>query len=471
MERVYISDRTLKQAGKQMPISFREKIELSRLIDRLEVDCIEVPAIENAKVDSLLIKAVSSAVRNAEIAVPVGHTLESVLQTWSALKEAPRARLQVCAPVSSVRMEYLYHMKPAALMNLVVELIRESRKYTDRVELIAEDVSRSDPAFLIPLVQAAIDAGVSVVTFQEAAGNCLPEQLGQTLSAILRKLTNCEQVTFGVDCSDELSLASACVAEAIRQGIREIKAASFPMGCASLTHVVRILSLKGEEVGVYARTRREEMRRVTAQIESLCTARLPVRGTIQGTIQDTDNQPELSYYDSKESILRAMDQLGYILSQEDQERVYQSFRSITEKKGNISIRELDALIATEAMQVPASYQILHYAVNTGNEIGAMAHMKLKYHEKTLEGISRGDGVIDAAFMALEQAVGRHFELDDFQIQAITEGREAMGETVVRLRSQGKVYSGRGVSTDIVGASIMAYLSALNKIVYEEEEAV
>ena len=100
----------------------------------------------------------------------------------------------------------------------------------------------------------------------------------------------------------------------------------------------------------------------------------------------------------------------------------------------------------------------------------MSHMKLSLHGKPLEGISAGDGAIDAAFNSIEKATGRHFELDDFQIQSVTEGREAMGETLVRLRSEGKLYSGKGISTDIVGAGIMAYINALNKIIYEEEEA-
>ena len=96
-------------------------------------------------------------------------------------------------------------------------------------------------------------------------------------------------------------------------------------------------------------------------------------------------------------------------------------------------------------------------------------MRLKKGDEVLEGVCLGDGPIDAAFLAIESITGRHYELDDFQIQAVTEGREAMGQTIVRLRWEGKLYSGRGISTDIVGASIQAYLSALNKIVYEEEE--
>ena len=134
------------------------------------------------------------------------------------------------------------------------------------------------------------------------------------------------------------------------------------------------------------------------------------------------------------------------------------------------MKELEAIVATEALQVPPAYTDVQYVINTGSGIGAMAHMKLFLHGKLLEGISAGDGAIDAAFNSIEKATGRHFELDDFQIQAITEGREAVGETIVKLRHEGKLYSGRGISTDIVGAGIMAYINALNNIIYEEEEA-
>ena len=125
-------------------------------------------------------------------------------------------------------------------------------------------------------------------------------------------------------------------------------------------------------------------------------------------------------------------------------------------------------MASAAMQVPATYKLDTYVITSGNTISATAHLKLHKHEKILEGVSIGDGPIDAAFLAIESITGCHYELDDFQIQAVTEGREAMGQTVVKLRSDGKLYSGKGISTDIVGASIQAYINALNKIVYEEE---
>lgn len=469
MDKVFISDRTLKQAGKNMPLSFREKIELSRMIDRLEVDAIELPAIRNKKVDPLLIKSISSAVKHAEIAVPVAMDAESVQLTWNSLREAPKARLQISIPVSSVQMEYLTHLKPAAVKSRVMETIRECRRYTDQIEMIAEDAFRGDRGFLIPLISSAIEAGARIITFQEAAGISMPEEVCQELREILSEIGPSEDVRFGIDCSNDLSLADACAVETVRQGIREIKAAAYPIGCASLANVARILDLKGEKLQAGCQVRREEIRRVTRQISALCGGSVPDASdmTVQETMQDGI---VLSYHDSKESILRSIEQMGYNLSTEDQEKVYQAFLSVTEKKGSIGLKEMDAIIAAEAMQVPPAYQVLSYLFNSGKDVGAMAHLKVSYGDQVLDGVSSGDGIIDAAFLALEKAVGRHFELDEFQIQAVTEGREAMGESIVRLRNQGKLYSGRGISTDIVVASIMAYVNALNKIVYEEEVA-
>ena len=133
----------------------------------------------------------------------------------------------------------------------------------------------------------------------------------------------------------------------------------------------------------------------------------------------------------------------------------------------VGTRELDAIIASTALQVPSTYHIENYVINSGNIITATANILLGRGEEKLRGVGVGDGPIDAAFLAIEQIIGHHYELDDFQIQTVTEGRDAMGSALVKLRSAGRVYSGNGISTDIIGASIRAYISALNKIVYEE----
>ena len=119
------------------------------------------------------------------------------------------------------------------------------------------------------------------------------------------------------------------------------------------------------------------------------------------------------------------------------------------------------------MQVPPRYVLVSYVINSGNVIKATAHITLEKDGELVSGLCTGDGPIDASFLAVESIIGHHYELDDFQIQAVTEGKEAMGSALVRLRSGGKLYAGRGISTDIIGSSIRAYLSAVNKIVYEE----
>ena len=121
------------------------------------------------------------------------------------------------------------------------------------------------------------------------------------------------------------------------------------------------------------------------------------------------------------------------------------------------------------MQVPSTYHLVNYVVNSGNIIPATANVTLEKDGEKFTGVSTGDGPIDAAFHAIEQVIGHHYELDDFQVHAVTKGREAVGSSIIKLRADGKLYPGNGVSTDIVGACIRAYINALNKIVYEEKQ--
>ena len=137
------------------------------------------------------------------------------------------------------------------------------------------------------------------------------------------------------------------------------------------------------------------------------------------------------------------------------------------EKKTLTLKDLDAVVASVALQVPATYRLVSYVVNNGNIISSSAQITLEKDGEQISGISIGDGPVDAAFRTIDQIVGHHFELDDFQIQSVTEGREAVGSALVRLRNDGKLYSGKGISTDIIGASIRAYVNAVNKIIYEE----
>jgi len=166
-------------------------------------------------------------------------------------------------------------------------------------------------------------------------------------------------------------------------------------------------------------------------------------------------------------VAQAAQVLGYDLSDSDCGNVHKSLLQTCDKKGAVGAKELEAIIASAAMQAPSTYHLESYTTNSSNLTGSMSQVTLTCNDETMCGVSVGDGPIDSAFRAIEQCIGHHYELDDFQVQAVTEGKEALGSAVVRLRNNGKLYSGNGISTDIVAASIRAYINALNKIVFEE----
>ncbi len=468
--KVRICDITLCQGEKSPELSFREIIELSKMLDKLDVDCIALRGIRRKKIDSLLIKSVCQAVRNARIAVPVSIREEDIDIVWEALKDAAASRLQVIAPVSSVQMEYLYHMKPAALAARVTEMIHKCRSYTEDVEFVAVDATRSDAAFLRQIIGAAIEAGASTVTLCDTAGFMLPEETSAFLTALFTDVPQIKQAVIGYSCSDAMNLADACGLAAVQCGVRELKASSFRTDSISLRNIVNVLNIKNRYFDVSVRPGTEMIGTLTRQIASLCRTGLGHSFITERNDENRNSNITINVHESRESVSLAIQKMGYDLTDDDLEKVWQRFSAVSKNKDAITLKELEAIVATEAMQVPPACTDVQYVINTGSSIGAMAHMKLSMHGKPLEGIATGDGAIDAAFNSIEKATGRHFELDDFQIQSVTEGREAMGETLIRLRSDGKLYSGKGISTDIVGAGIMAYMNAMNKIIYEEEEA-
>ena len=462
MRKIFISDISMRM-GEGAALSFREKIELAKILDKLGADCIECAPIEKLKIDSLLIKSIASAVSGAAVAVPVGIDKESIETVWNALKEAKKPRLQVVAPTSSVQMEYFYHKKPAAMLSCVKETMAACAAKGCEVEFIAEDACRAESEFLYEIVAAAIDSGAAIATVCDTEGAKLPNEIAEFVSALCENVPALANVRLGVKCANDLAMADSASVAAIRCGADEVKVCAFGGATASLENVSRIIAVRGGSMGCSCSVRTTELSRGVAQINRMFASKT-------GTPYDSGVRAEgaevvISVHDDINAVARATAALGYELSDEDTTRVWEAVKRIGKER--VGATELDAIVATAAMQVPPTYRVESYMLNSASSMKAVAQIKLTREDKVLEGVYAGDGPIDAAFIAVEQIVGRHFELDEFQIQAITEGREAMGECVVKLRSGGKLYSGRGISTDILGASIRAYVNALNKIVYEE----
>ena len=460
MKRVFLCDRTLcRQTG---AYSFKEKIEIARQLENLSVDAVELPIIEHIRTDVLLVKTISSFVRNSVLSVDAGGTAEGVANAAAAIASAAHGRIRISLPVSTVGMEYGYHKKASKMLAFAKELVQLAAKDCGDVEFCALDATRAEDGFLPQLAAAVAESGATVFTLCDIEGTMLPDVFSRFVADFIRDAKLPETVRVGVQCSNVNGLAAACAVMAVQAGADVVKTA-----CGSdvtdLGTFGTLLKNCGRDCGLTANVQLTKLGRILSQITRISGGAMPVADT-DGA--DADDSFHFDEKDSQETVAAAVRKLGYDLSADDEGKVYEAFRRIAVKK-SVGVKELETIVASAALQVPSTYKVISYVINTGNLISPSAQIKLEKDGETISAIGMGDGPIDAAFLTIDQIVGSHYELDDFQIQAVTEGKEAMASTLVKLRFDGKLYSGNGISTDIIGASIRAYVNALNKIVYEE----
>lgn len=457
MKRIVISDKTLCKEGNTY--TFKEKIEIARQLERLNVDVIELPEIQNGKTDILLVRTLSSFVKNSVLSVAVGVAKGNLENALEALSGAPHPRIRVEVPLSAVGMEYQSHKKPPKMLEFISNTVACAKENCAEVEFCAVDATRAEPEFLKAAVEAAVSSGASVVSICDNAAEMMPDDFAKFTARVMEWA----KVPLSVCCDDKNGLACASAILAVREGATCVKTCVEGSGVLLETFSDMVKNC-GNTYGFSSSVRVTELHRVINQIRWIAGNSKNDLSAVK--VASTDTSVCLDKADDQSAVATAVATLGYDLSEEDQGRVYEEFLRVADRK-MVGAKELEAIVASVALQVPPSYKLKSYVINNGNIISASAQITLEREGKDLPGICIGDGPIDAAFLAIEQIIGHHYELDDFQIQSVTEGKEAMGSAIVKLRSNGKLYSGNGISTDIIGASIRAYINAVNKIVYEE----
>jgi len=468
MKTIKLIDMTLRQLPtlREGALSFKEKLEIARSLDRLKVDGIELAPIDDGKADQLANRTIAAMVA-APLSAAVDVAVGNVEQTWESVRGARQPRLNLLAPLSPVQMEYTCHKKAPAMLQAIVDQVKRARFVCENVEFTAVDATRAEAKFLYEAVAAAIEAGANRITLCDTAGILLPEEFAAFVDGLFENVPALSGVELCVQSSDEMSMGAACAAAAVAHGAVGVKCTAAPAGYPTLKQLARFVEVKGPALDIAANLRTTELDRVIGQLEKLLAPKAESESPLGNVAVGETAGVCLDANDEIGEVVKVVRQLGYDLSDEDNARVYEAFKRVADRKHFVGTRELDAIVASTALQVPSTYHIENYVINSGNVITATANILLNKNGEKLRGVGVGDGPIDAAFLAIEQIIGHHYELDDFQIQTVTEGRDAMGSALVKLRAGGRVYSGNGISTDIIGASIRAYISALNKIVYEE----
>jgi 2-isopropylmalate synthase len=344
------------------------------------------------------------------------------------------------------------------MLEKIAELTKEAKRYCEDVEFAAMDATRADEDFLLQAVKTAEANGAGMMTLCDDAGMALPEEI----ATLVKKVKAAVGAPVYVQVSDRIGMAVAAAICAISAGADGVKCTMAGGEALLMGELSNVIHARGDAIGA---TVALENTKIHASIKDLLSR---INHEAYESAEVNEQKRILLDADSSISdVAAAANMLGYDLSDEDNGKVHKTLMQVCEKKGSVGAKEFEALIASSAMQAPSTYHFESYSTSCGNLTNAMSQVILRRGDEILCGVSTGDGPIDSVFRAIEQSIGYHYELDDFQIHSVTDGKEALGSALVKLRNNGKLYSGNGSSTDIVAASIRAYINALNKIVFEE----
>ena len=461
MKKIIISDITLKKISEDRAVSllFREKSAIANCADAIGADVIEIPAVKSPREDKIIYKTIAQNIQNAIFAIPVGFNSDDVAIAWDCIKDAKAPRLQVELPVSTIQMEYTYHVKQAKMLEKISELIKAAKALCSDVEFSALDATRADEDFLISAVKEAESCGASMITLCDDAGASTPDDIAKLVSTVKEAVS----IPVFVQVSDRINMAVASAFSAIKCGADGLKCAMVGKNALLTGEISDAINICGAQIDAEIKLNNTK---IHASIDDMLASINHDAYESGKTI--SDGKKILIDADSTVvQVAQAAAVLGYELSDSDVGNVYKVIKQVCDKKGAVGYKEFEAIIASSAMQAPSTYHFETYTTTSSNMSASMSQVTLKCNDEIICGVSNGDGPIDSVFRAIEQCIGHHYELDDYQVQSVTEGKEALGSALVRLRNNGKLYSGNGTSTDIVAASIRAYINALNKIVFEE----
>jgi len=467
MIEIKIADISLRESEEihAARLSFKEKLETAKLLEKLRIDVIETGPVGGSPADSAFIRTLASTLEYSTVSVPVTLDKQQVDRTWDALSKAKKPRLNIVVPTSTVQMEYGNQMKSETILPLVGEITKYCAGLCADVEFSAVDAVRSELKFLTSVLKTAITAGAGIITLCDSVGEMFPEELSAFIYSVYESVPELRGVTLSLHCKDNLGLASAAALGGVNSGARQIKVSSgLDSGTLSLEQFLNVIKIRGETLGISSSVNATALQRTTSQLSALAGV-----GCARLTSDTAENKTEYAGLPEDadiDTLRNYIATLGYDVTDDDIERIFTQFKDIAKNK-QVVVRDIEALIAETAGQAAQTYKLKSFVINSGSSIAATAYVELIKDGDASNALSAGDGPIDAAFKAAELIIGTHFELEEFQILAVTGGREATGDALIKLRHAGKLYSGRGVSTDIIGASIRAFLSAVNKIVYED----
>lgn len=500
--RIKIFDTTLRD-GEQAPgcsMNLGEKIEVAKQLEHLGVDVIEAGFAVASPGDLQAIQKIAAEIKTSTVCSLARCVVGDIDAAYEAVKKAESPRIHVFLATSPIHLQYKLKMSKEEVIERAGQMVAYAASKVSDVEFSAEDASRSDPAFLVKVLEAAIAAGAKTVNIPDTVGYSTPEEMRALIRYVKENTKHIDQVDLSVHCHNDLGMGVANSLAAVAEGATQIECTIGGIGeragNAALEEIVMALHTREAHFEVETGIKTKQIYRSCKLLQSILGLSVPPNKAIVGAnaflheagIHQHGVLAERSTYEimtpadigiptasmvlGKHSGRHAFEErltdLGYHLTNEEIADAFERFKAMADRKKAISDRDIEAMLGHQSAETPGAYRLISFVINAGNTITATARVTLECEGKEMESVELGDGPIDAAFKAINRLIGRDFALHDYQVKAVTEGEDALGESTVKLSDEkGVKVTGRGISTDVIEASIKAYVNGVNKIFASE----
>ncbi|HRU84537.1 MAG TPA: 2-isopropylmalate synthase [Eubacteriales bacterium] len=498
MRKIKIFDTTLRD-GEQAPgcsMHLKEKLEVAAQLERLGVDIIEAGFAVSSPGDFESVKSVAALLKNCTVASLARSVKKDIDAAYEAVKDAVSPRIHIFLATSPIHMRYKLKMSEEDVIERIYEMTRYARSLIPEIEFSAEDAMRSEPEFLRRAVETAIRAGASVVNIPDTVGYATPKEMAERIKYLKENVENIDKAVISVHCHNDLGLAVANSLAAVEAGADQVECTVNGLGeragNAALEEVVMAIKTRKNIYGGDTGINTAEIYRTSKLVYKTIGLYAPINKAIvggnafaheagihqHGVLQNREtyeimtpqsiglpsNRMVFGKHSGKHAIEERLLELGHKLTPEEMEVVFESFKKLADKKRVINDADLEALIGHSAVVQEKEYQLDRFTVNSGNYVTSTAVVRLNRGGELVEKVAIGDGPVDAAFRAVDKIVkAPEHSLDDYSIRSVTEGNDALGEVIVRIRCGDRAYTGKGLSTDIIEASILAYINGINKL--------
>ncbi len=495
---VYIFDTTLRD-GEQSPgcsMNVQEKLQVARMLDELGVDVIEAgfPAASEGDFES--VKSVGELGLNATICGLSRTRRGDIEAVAKSLETAQRKRLHVFIATSPIHREYKLEMSKAEVVERAVAGVTKARSLCEDVEFSAEDAARTEPEFLAEVVTAVIAAGARTVNIPDTVGYAVPGEFGELIRYLRDNVPNIDQATLSVHCHDDLGLAVANSLAAVEAGARQIECTINGIGeragnCA-LEEVVMAVRTRTDQLPVATAVDTRRLHPTSRLVASVTGVQVPRNKAIVGENAFAHEagihqhgmmrhestyeimRPEdvglggsrmvLGKHSGRHAFRRRVEELGFELDEADLDRAFMAFKQLADRKKDVYDADIEALVLRTDVADVGPWRIVEMHITSGSGSLAAAALRMAHQDgRTRREAAAGDGPVEAAFSAIQRATGIEVALRDFDIRNVTTGKDAQGEAIVHVDHYGTTYRGTGLDTDIVEASALAFLQAINRI--------